>query len=412
MTMFFMTAPVTGSCLNLCTAPEILRYFLIRNDKILNYCFVVFGWPATVENSEPMPGKPSFPFTEMCGVLHLHTTCSDGGVTFPQMIHAAGEVGLDYIVVTDHMTLAGKESGFEGFWGPVFVCVGYEHNDKNNKNHYLAVGTDAVIRYQDEPQGYIDRIKAAGGIGFMAHPVEKRHYLDAYPPYPWTDWNVTGFDGIELWNQMSDWLENLKSKLYFMRLFYPRRFLVEIQKELLERWDTFNRTRFVSGIGGVDAHSMKIKLGLLPLTVFPIKVELKGIRTHLYFPSPLPENAEDKGRAKALLLDALRKGRGFISNYRRSDARGTRIAVEYGTGRIGCPGVPDEEITLPACIRVSVPGHAEIRCIKNGACTGSVTGSSADFDVREKGLYRIEVWREKHAWIYSNPFCIGGYPLW
>jgi hypothetical protein len=355
-----------------------------------------------------------FPFTEMCGALHLHTTFSDGGVTFLEMIQAAREVGLDYIVITDHMTLSGKEKGFEGFNNGVFVCVGYEHNDTNNKNHYLVLGTDGVIGYNDDPQGYIDRVKKAGGIGFMAHPIEKRHYFDAYPPYPWTEWNASGFDGIELWNQMSDWLENLRSRLHFMRLFYPRRFLLEIRRELLARWDTFNRTRFVAGIGGVDAHSMKIRFGIFPLTVFPIKVELKGIRTHLYFPGPLPQ--EDAPGAKKLFLDSLRKGRGFISNFRRSDAKGTKLAIEYGNGHCACPGMPDadsdEEIAPPACIRVRLPRRAEIRCIKNGSCVDIRKGAGADFDVSSKGLYRIEAWIGRHAWIYSNPFPVGGYPLW
>jgi hypothetical protein len=359
-----------------------------------------------------MQQKPDlfFPFTEICGALHLHTTFSDGGVSFAEMIRAAGETGLDYIVVTDHMALSGKESGFEGFHGPVFACVGYEHNDSNNKNHYLVMGTESVIRYQEEPQGYIDRVKNAGGIGFMAHPIEKRHYFEAYPPYPWTEWNVTGFDGIELWNQMSDWLENLRSKLHFMRLFYPRRFLVEIRPELLRKWDELNRTRFVSGIGGVDAHTMKIKLGLLTLTVFPIKVELKGIRTHLYFSKPLPIN--DPAQAKVRLLEALKKGRGFISNFRRSDAKGTSIGIEYGGGKVACPGMPDEEITMPACIRVRLPKRAEIRCVKNGSCVDKCNGTAADFSVREKGSYRVEVRLGRHAWIYSNPFCVGTYPLW
>jgi hypothetical protein len=362
------------------------------------------------DTATPRSTRPFFPFTELCGALHLHTTFSDGGVTFPEMIAAAKDVGLDYIVVTDHMTLLGKESGFEGFADNVFVCVGYEHNDANNKNHYLVIGTDSVVHYQDDPQGYIDRVKSCGGIGFMAHPIEKRHYFEAYPPYPWTEWNVTGFDGIELWNQMSDWLENLRSRLHFMRLFYPRRFLFEIRKELLERWDSLNRTRFVSGIGGVDAHSMKIKLGILPLTVFPIKVELKGIRTHLYFDGPLPP--DDPAKAKSMILEALKKGRGFISNYRRSDAKGAQILIEYGEGRAAWPGMADEEIKLPACIRVRLPKRATICLVKNGAYIDKRNNDAADFNVKSKGLYRIEAWRGKHAWVYSNPFCVGGYPLW
>jgi hypothetical protein len=356
------------------------------------------------------PQPSPYGFTELSGALHLHTTFSDGGVTFPMLIEAAREVGLDYIVVTDHMTLSGKEAGFEGFSDNVFVCVGYEHNDINNKNHYLVMGLDSVIRYNERPQGYVERVKSNGGIGFMAHPIEQRHYFDKYPPYPWTEWNIDGFDGIELWNQMSDWLENLRSRFHFMRLFYPRRHLREISTELLSRWDSFNRTRFVSGIGGVDAHTMRIRFGILFLTVFPIKVELKGIRTHLYFPGPLPEN--DAAKAKTMLLEALKNGRGFISNYRRSDARGTHIVLEYGNGLFACPGKPDAEIQPPACIRVRLPRPGQIRLIKNGAGLDRREGAAADFDITAKGLYRIEVWHGEHAWIYSNPFCVGGYPLW
>jgi len=351
----------------------------------------------------------TFPYKEICGALHLHTKYSDGGVTYPQLIDAAKQVGLQYIVVTDHMSLAGKESGYEGFHDGLFVCVGYEHNDKANKNHYLAIGTKSVITNQESVQGYIDLIKKDGGIGFCAHPIEKRHYFTAYPPYPWTDWTAVGYDGFELWNQMSDWLENLKSKLHFVKLFYPRRFLFEIRKDMLALWDNANRERFVSGIGGVDAHTMKIKFGIFPLTVFPIKVELKGIRTHLYLSEPLSEN--DPVQAKKTIVAALKNGHGFISNFRRMDASGTCISIEFA-GKILCPGHHDEEIELPALLLVNLPNIAEVRLVKNGSFMESKTGKAVTFTIKEKGLYRIEAWLGKHAWIYSNPFIVGGYPLW
>ncbi len=354
--------------------------------------------------------EKEFPYTELCGALHLHTTFSDGGVTFPELIETANEVGLRYIVVTDHMSLAGKEKGYEGFHGNLFVCVGYEHNDKNNKNHYLALGTQSVIAQQNSVQDYINEIKIDGGIGFCAHPVEKRNYLESYPPYPWTQWNATGYDGFELWNQMSDWLENLKSKFHFFKLLYPRRFLVEIRKEMLAIWDESNRTRFVSGIGGVDAHTMKIKIGIFPRTVFPIKVELKGIRTHIYLKEPLPKN--DPGLAKKRILDSLKNGHGFISNFRRRDAAGTCICMETANGSILCPGNHDVSIDLPVKLQVSLPTSADVRLVKNGKVIQTINGKKLSFDIKEKGLYRVEAWLQNHAWIYSNPFCVGEYPLW
>lgn len=351
-----------------------------------------------------------FAVTELCGALHLHTTFSDGGVGYPALIDAAKQVGLDFIIVTDHMSLRGREEGFEGFSDGLFVAIGYEHNDAHNINHYLAFNTAAIHRGADTPQTCIDAVKKDGGIGFLAHPLEKRHYFKAYPAYPWTAWSVTGFDGIELWNQMSDWLEHLKSWLNFFRLFYPRRFLAGIEREMLQKWDSLNRYSFISGIGGVDAHTMKTKLGFFRLTVFPIKVELKGIRTHLYLERPL--SRDNPREARGLFFDALKNGNGFISNFRRSDARGTRIFMEYGNGHCIGPGPQPLPVSLPARMRVLLTQRAEIRLIRNGVESRRITGESVHFDIAETGLYRVEIFKGKNAWIYSNPFPLGTYPLW
>src|SRR5437763_1441381 len=96
---------------------------------------------------------------EVCGAIHLHTTFSDGGTDFPTLINTANEVDLDFIAVTDHRTLKGRRAGFEGFAGKLLVIVGYEHNDINNINHYLAFNTTKVIDVNDNPQKYIDEIK-------------------------------------------------------------------------------------------------------------------------------------------------------------------------------------------------------------------------------------------------------------
>ena len=150
-------------------------------------------------------------YREITGAIHLHTTYSDGGITIKELINAAKTVGLNFIIVTDHMTLRGLDEGYEGLTDNLCVLVGYEHHDPHKKNHYLALGVDQVFNPSLKPQSYINEIKKAGGIGFLAHPAEKRNYFGSLPPYPWTDWEVDGFDGIEIWNQMSDWVENLKS---------------------------------------------------------------------------------------------------------------------------------------------------------------------------------------------------------
>jgi hypothetical protein len=345
----------------------------------------------------------------MCGVIHIHTTFSDGSVDYPELIAAGRSAGLDFVVVNDHMTLKGKEEGLEGFAGDLLVVVGYEHHDSNNTNHYLVFGTDTVLEEQKSVQKYIDDVKRKGGIGFLAHPLERRHYFKRYPPYPWTEWSVKNYDGIEIWNQMSEWVENLKRWRSYIRVFYPRRFLISIAPELCAKWDEVNRERFVAGIGGVDAHTWKIRAGIISMRIFPIKVELKGIRTHLYLQKPFPR--DDWGATEKMFIAALRDGHGFISNYRRGDAKGTRIYMQLGNGECIAPGKPETAYSPPSRLHVELPVQAEIRLIRNGMLFDCEKSSHTAFQISQTGVYRIEVYRRGRAWIYSNPFPVGSYPF-
>ncbi|MFP4163190.1 MAG: PHP domain-containing protein [Chitinispirillaceae bacterium] len=349
-------------------------------------------------------------YKELCGCIHLHTTYSDGGVNYEELISTAQKAQLDYIAVTDHMTLKGREKGYQGIHDDLIVIIGYEHNDKENKNHYLTFGTSRVMKEATEPQDYINKIKEDKGIGFLAHPAEKRNYFGNLPPYPWTEWDAEGYDGIELWNQMSDWMEQLKRLRSFVRLFYPRRFMGNIPEELIEKWDKLNLTRFVSGIGGVDAHTKKMHFGPLSYTIFPIKVELKGVRTHLYCDTAEKKNNSDPGET---ILSLLKNGNGFISNYRKGDARGSRIFMKDSKGHLISPGYRkgNASTTLPLELSVVIPQKADIHLFRNGKRIKVCKSDNTLFTIAQEGVYRVEVYKGSSAWIYSNPFPVGNYPF-
>ena len=55
---------------------------------------------------------------------------------------------------------------------------------------------------------YVQKVKALYGIGIIAHPDERRNYFEEYPPYPWIEWDLDEFTGIENWNQKSEWVED------------------------------------------------------------------------------------------------------------------------------------------------------------------------------------------------------------
>ena len=62
--------------------------------------------------------------------------------------------------------------------------------------------------------------------------------------------------------------------------------------------------------------------------------------------------------------------------------------------------VPDHNnVTL----KVLLPGlNAEIKLLRNGHIIETNKGIDAEFVINKKGAYRIEVFYEERAWIYSN----------
>jgi len=142
-------------------------------------------------------------------------------------------------------------------------------------------------------------------------------------------------------------------------------------------------------------------MGLFRWTIFPIKVELKGIRTHVYLNEPLPR--DDAAASQRILITALKEGRGFVCNYRRGDARGTRITLEYANGVRTLPGLQPKGMPLPAGLNITLPESADSRLIYNGKEIARNYSLQTQFDIHKTGLYRIEVYRKNNAWIYSNP---------
>jgi len=357
-------------------------------------------------------------YKEICGCIHLHTFFSDGGCDCGTLIDAAGLAGLDYICITDHDNLGGRQAGFEGPRGNgVFVLVGYEHNDDKHQNHYLAFGIEETAHGLTDPREYVDAIKRKGGIGFLAHPAEKRDYIKSLPPYPWTRWDVEGFDGIEIWNQISDWMERLRGLYSLTRLISPNKKLGPPPPDLMARWDALNRQRFVSAIGGVDAHSRKFKWGPFSCVIFPIEVELRGIRTHLFVDESEWNDTSKMGTA---LMSAMKDGRGFISNFSHGDAKGSNFILTDGNGEVRYPGryvYNDKDSTdkstpsFPMKINIDLNHKAKIVLIHNGRPTQSTIANKAEWTISDTGVYRIEVYKGSSAWIFSNPFPVGNYPI-
>lgn len=346
---------------------------------------------------------------EYTGALHIHSVFSDGSGEVPDIAKFADEVGLDFIILTDHNTVRALTEGYEKWYGNTLFLVGCEINDKENKNHYLAFGIDEAFSTRLPAKDYVKKVKDAGGIGFLAHPHEKRTHMKEHPPFPWTDWKIKDFDGLEIWNHMSEWMENLTEENKYRSFLHPLRTIEAPPQETLEIWDKLNQERKVTAIGGVDAHAHKYNLlGFMEVEIFPYKVLFKSIRTHVLVDEEIikGDSVEHINKAKWLIYNAMKDGRSFIANDYHGDSKGFRFFAEKGKKifKMGDSFTAKGNIVL----KVLLPGlEGSIRLIRNGRITEIIEGMTAEFIVNEKGAYRVEVFRNNSAWIYSNHIRIG-----
>lgn len=346
---------------------------------------------------------------EYIGAIHMHSVFSDGSGEVPQIAKFADEVGLDYIILTDHNTLRALDEGYENWYGNTLCLVGSEINDKENKNHYLAFGINKTYSTRTSAKEYVRKIKEDGGIGFIAHPHEKREHMKEHPPYPWIEWDTEDFNGIEIWNHMSEWMENLTEDNKYQAFLHPLRTITAPQKETLKLWDELNLKRKVVGIGGVDAHAHKYNLlGFLEVEIFPYKVLFKSIRTHVLLNTELiHDNTEESiQNSKKAIYDALADGKCFFANDYHADSKGFRFFAEADDKiyQMGDYINRTDNVKLRVLLPVK---EAEIKLIRNGEEIADTFDNSADFFIERDGVYRVEVCIHKKAWIYSNHIRIG-----
>ncbi len=336
------------------------------------------------------------------GAVHIHTTESDGTKPLEEIVEIGRSVDLDFMMFADHMGLSNREAGLEGRYGDTLVMIGYEHNDLDDKNHFLVFGSPDVYVEDLHPREYVAAARADGALGIIAHPIEKRNDSGKYPPYPWTAWDTNLFDGMELWNQMSEWMEKLTPLNKLLMALSPRKSMVGPTQEVLKRWDDLSLTQRCVGIASADAHAFPVDLGPWRVEIFPYKVHFRCLRTHLVLREPLPDDFDS---ARRVFYDSVRNCRVYISNSRW----GCADRFEFHVERKGETATSGESLDSHegARIVVTLPSIATVKLIRNGEVIRQIKTSRLEHTVDRPGLYRVEAWRGKRGWIFSNHVRLG-----
>jgi hypothetical protein len=331
------------------------------------------------------------------GAIHIHTTESDGTKPIEEVVAIGQKAGLDFMMLADHMNLRNRTNGREGLYGSTLVVVGYEHNDQQDHHHYLLFDSPKVYDRRSTAAEYVSAGADDGALGILAHPDEIRDKLVEFPPYPWTDWSVDRFDGIELWNQMSEWMERLTRFNRLAMAFSPRKSMIGPTDRILAKWDAISSKRRCVGIAGVDAHAFSIKVGPFRVAIFPYKVHFRCLRTHLLLSEPMSDDFET---ARDQLYSALRNCRVFFSNMRWGRADGFEFFAENEQGRATC----GDELMLKhnTVLQAKLPARATIKLVKSGEVVLTTVSDKLSVVLDQPGNYRLEAWRGRRGWIFSN----------
>ncbi len=340
---------------------------------------------------------PGDGYARVTGVVHVHTTLSDGGGTPEEVIRAAKAAGLDFLGITDHNNVDAK--AFEGYRDGVLVVAGAELSTPSG--HVLGVGLDRdpAWRFNGDGLDGLEDVRDLGGIPFAAHPFSARADLR------WTGWNLPGPWGIELLNGDSDARRAgprllLPLGLYRLNPGYALLRSLGAPDESLRRWDEMLARRDVVGLSGADAHSRLAITRSRALRFPSYEALFSQSRNHLLLGRLLTGDAASD---RAAVLDALRRGRFYIGLDALARADGFRFTVEGPAGRwtMGDHVAPGEGLRAVAGGRV--PRGSRVVLLRNGRAVGE--GKEAlEVVLPGPGVYRVEV-REPGwpvPWVITN----------
>ncbi len=338
-------------------------------------------------------------YARASGIVHVHTTLSDGGGTPEEVIRAAQAVGLDFVVISDHNVVDGLP--FEGIHDGVVVLVGTEVSTVLGHVLGLGLDEDPVFRFPREGLGDLEDVRDLGGFSFAAHPWSSRADLR------WTGWDLPGPWGIELFNGDSEFRRAGPRLLSLLALYglnsrYALLQALSAPEEALVRWDEMLEERDVVGLAGADAHSR------LPVTRkwairFPSYEALFSlVRNHVLLDRPLTGEASSD---RAAVLGALRTGRFYIGLDALAPAGGFFFTVDGGVGERWTMG---ERVLYREGLRARaggrVPEGTRLRLFRDGRLLAEAV-ETLETPLPGPGVYRVEASVDGWPvpWVISNP---------
>jgi hypothetical protein len=335
------------------------------------------------------------------GGYHMHSTHSDGKGTIPDLIKAAKEAGLDWIILTDHGSPNPGSQHASGWYEGVLLIGASEHS--SDGGHLVVMGASTDYKLPHEPQLAIDDLNHHQGLTFLAHPFDDK--------IPWTARNVRDFTGLEVLSLY----ESVKSAPWYRMLQFPLQYAINpdyailnvltYPSEPLEEWDRYNQQsqRPYWGIFASDAHG-RIPLSKNTALPFPgYQSMLSALFIYHAFNRETFAGLSTRD-AVALVQSVIKSGSFF--NVIETIAPADSIEMGFTSGDEDS-GQNDD---APWIFSLKHGFEkVELRIYRNGQLFKSeqVEGDHR-LPLKEPGRYRVELYMPDHSfsalpWVITNP---------
>ncbi len=368
---------------------------------IINF-FPAFFYKKEINNN-------TLPSEYVKGVYHIHSLFSDGLGSVEDITTAAGSLGLDFVILTDHGVPNLNCANSTSYKGKVLLIGASEFS--LDCGHLAAAGFKIRdYKFPLEPQESINEVNDDDGVTFVAHPFDGR--------IPWTDWDIKNFTGIEILNSYS-----CAKKIGFLGIFsFPLEYLVNKDYSLLEtvyypqknldKWDMFNRNGRYMGIFALDAHS-KLPITKKILLRFPSYYSMFRIfNVYVRTGEQLPK---DPFKASKRIIRSIKAGHFFSAIEGLSSANGfdsyfdSTIEGRINMGDISNTYEGKINIILPFDFRTNIILRRDGRIIKR---IRNNIKNELKINIGKPGVYRSEIFITDSRysdlpWIVTNPFFLG-----
>lgn len=350
-------------------------------------------------------------YSEFKGVIHAHTNIGGHSTgSFEELIAAADENKLDFVVMTEHTSGDFDTSALtlNGRYRNTLFIGGHEADTiSGDRFLMLAGGPEIFADAKLETPKFLEKYHAQGKAALITYPERFK------------SWD-SDFDGVEVFSLHTNAKQNTRiltiPDMLWSYPSYPGLTLAENFKrpdENLRRFDEIAAKRNISLFAGTDAHS-NIGFHILgddagnkfiKLKIDPYATMFGIVRAHI-----LVERG--KPLSKEAVIDAFKSGRSFVGFDVGGDTSGFSFTAEsdgkravMGSSLPFAPGI---------VLRAASPVPARFVLLKNGEIVAS-SGSQIDFsfDATAPGAYRVEVYRDDLGsafktmpWILSNPIFI------